>query len=61
MVWYRIIFPIPLGESASWDLDLMRRTARFQDEASAIEFIGPFRQWWMFAVMPAGAYYGGRR
>ena len=34
---YRTIFPIPLGESASWDLDLMRRTARASaDEASAM-------------------------
>lgn len=34
---YRTIFPIPLGESASWDLDLMKRTARASaDEASAM-------------------------
>lgn len=53
---YRTIFPIPWAESASWDLDLMRRTARalLPMRLRLWEFIGPFRQWWMFAMMPAG-------
>lgn len=43
---YRTIFPIPLGESASWDLDLMKRTARASaDEASAMGIH------WTFAPM----------
>lgn len=34
---YRTIFPIPLGESASWDMDLMKRTAHASAaEASAM-------------------------
>ncbi|NLF31135.1 MAG: glycosyl hydrolase [Planctomycetes bacterium] len=33
---YRTIFPIPLGEACSWDLDLIERTARMAaEEASA--------------------------
>lgn len=43
---YRTIFPIPLGESASWDLDLMKRTAKASaDEASAMGIH------WTFAPM----------
>lgn len=43
---YRTIFPIPLGESASWDLDLMKRTAMASaDEASAMGIH------WTFAPM----------
>lgn len=34
---YRTMFPIPLAESASWDLDLMKRTAAAAaDEAAAV-------------------------
>jgi len=34
---YRTMFPIPLAESASWDLDLMKRTAAAAaDEATAV-------------------------
>ena len=43
---YRTIFPIPLGESASWDLDLMKRTAMASAaEASAMGIH------WTFAPM----------
>jgi len=43
---YRTIFPIPLGESASWDLDLMKRTAKASaHEASAMGIH------WTFAPM----------
>lgn len=43
---YRTIFPIPLGESCSWDLDLMERTAKASaDEASAMGIH------WTFAPM----------
>ena len=52
---YRTIFPIPLGESASWDLDLMRRTARASaDEASAMGIHWTFSPMVDVCVMPAG-------
>mgnify|MGYP000847700294 CR=1 FL=1 len=43
---YKTIFPIPLGESASWDLDLMERTARVAAAESAASGIG-----WTFSPM----------
>lgn len=43
---YRTIFPIPLGESASWDLDLMRRTAAVAARESAASGVN-----WTFAPM----------
>ncbi|MEE9349151.1 MAG: beta-glucosidase BglX [Flavobacteriaceae bacterium] len=43
---FKTIFPIPLGESASWDLDIMKRTAAVAaSEASA------FGVHWTFAPM----------
>lgn len=43
---YKTIFPIPMGESASWDLDLMEKTARISAiEASAVGLH------WTFAPM----------
>ena len=38
---YRTSFPIPLGESSSWNLDLMERTAR----VSAIEATAAGQNW----------------
>lgn len=43
---YKTMFPVPLGESASWDLDLMERTARIAARESAAAGIG-----WTFAPM----------
>ncbi|WP_281754311.1 beta-glucosidase BglX [Neptunitalea chrysea] len=43
---YKTLFPIPLGESASWDLDIMERTARAAARESAAAGIG-----WTFAPM----------
>jgi beta-glucosidase len=49
---YRTIFPVPLGEAASFDTDLAERTAR----ASAAEMAatGFLHQWWISAAMPDG-------
>ncbi|WP_201741479.1 beta-glucosidase BglX [Sinomicrobium soli] len=43
---HRTIFPIPLGESASWDLDLMEKTARIAAVEASAEGIN-----WTFAPM----------
>jgi beta-glucosidase len=43
---HRTIFPIPLGEAASWDLDLMERTARLAAAEAAGEGLH-----WTFAPM----------
>ncbi len=43
---YKTMYPVPLGESASWDLDLMERTARAAARESAASGIG-----WTFAPM----------
>jgi len=43
---YKTIFPIPLGESASWDLDLMQRTAAASAEEAAAAGLQ-----WTFAPM----------
>jgi Beta-glucosidase-related glycosidases len=43
---FKVIFPIPLGEAASFDLDLMRRTARGAAEESSAYGIH-----WTFAPM----------
>ncbi|SFU30424.1 beta-glucosidase [Pustulibacterium marinum] len=43
---YKTMYPVPLGESASWDLDLMERTARAAARESAAAGIG-----WTFAPM----------
>jgi beta-glucosidase len=43
---HRTIFPIPLGESCSWDLALMERTARAAAEEASAEGIH-----WTFAPM----------
>ena len=43
---HRTIFPIPLGESASWDLELMEKTARIAAEEASAEGIN-----WTFAPM----------
>src|SRR5271154_5275135 len=43
---YRTIFPIPLGQSASWDPELMQRAARTAAEEASAEGIR-----WVFAPM----------
>ncbi|RNL95281.1 beta-glucosidase BglX [Sinomicrobium pectinilyticum] len=43
---HRTIFPIPLGESASWDLELMEKTARIAAVEASAEGIN-----WTFAPM----------
>ena len=43
---YKTIFPVPLGETASWDLDLMKRTAGVAAKESAASGIS-----WTFAPM----------
>lgn len=43
---YRTIFPIPLGESCTWDLELMRRSAAIAAEEAAAGGIN-----WTFAPM----------
>ncbi|GLB47683.1 beta-glucosidase BglX [Neptunitalea lumnitzerae] len=43
---YKTMFPVPLGESASWDLDLMQQTAHVAAKESAASGIG-----WTFAPM----------
>ncbi|MBC9797015.1 beta-glucosidase BglX [Sinomicrobium weinanense] len=43
---HRTIFPIPLGESASWDLELMEKTARVAAIEASAEGIN-----WTFAPM----------
>ena len=43
---YRTQFPIPLGEAASWDLDLMRRTARSAAQEATADGLN-----WTFAPM----------
>jgi beta-glucosidase len=43
---YRVTFPIPLAEAASWDLDLMERTARIAAKEAAASGIH-----WTFAPM----------
>jgi beta-glucosidase len=43
---HRTIFPIPLGESASWDLEAMRRSARIAATEAAAEGLH-----WTFAPM----------
>ena len=43
---HRTIFPVPLGEAASWDLDLMERTARLAAAEAAGEGLH-----WTFAPM----------
>tara|TARA_R110002020_G_scaffold303939_2_gene519528 strand:+ start:173023 stop:175314 length:2292 start_codon:yes stop_codon:yes gene_type:complete len=43
---YKTIFPVPLGESASWDLDLMKRTAQVAAHETAAAGVN-----WTFAPM----------
>ncbi len=43
---YKTIFPVPLGETASWDLELMEKTARVAARESAASGIG-----WTFSPM----------
>lgn len=43
---YKTIFPIPLGESASWDLDLMQQSAAIAAKESAASGLN-----WTFAPM----------
>src|SRR5277367_4545741 len=43
---YRTIFPIPLGQSASWDPELMQRAARIAAQEASAEGIR-----WVFAPM----------
>ncbi|RAV30904.1 beta-glucosidase BglX [Sinomicrobium soli] len=43
---YRTMFPVPLGESASWDLELMQKTARVAAREAAAAGIN-----WTFAPM----------
>lgn len=43
---YRTIFPIPLGQSASWDPDLISQAARIAAEEASAEGIR-----WTFAPM----------
>ena len=43
---YKTIFPIPLGESSSWDLELMEKTARIAAIEASVEGLH-----WTFAPM----------
>jgi len=43
---YKTIFPIPLGESASWDLELMKKTAEIAAKEASASGIG-----WTFSPM----------
>mgnify|MGYP003646201444 CR=1 FL=1 len=43
---YKTIFPVPLGESASWDLDIMKKTAAVAAHESAAAGVN-----WTFAPM----------
>ncbi len=43
---YKTIFPIPMGEASSWDLDLMQKTARIAATEAAAEGLH-----WTFAPM----------
>ncbi len=43
---YKTIFPIPLGESASWDLELIKKTARIAAKESSADGLH-----WTFAPM----------
>lgn len=52
---FRTIFPIPLGEAASWDLELARESARVAPgKPLQPACIGPSRQWWMSHGIHAG-------
>ena len=54
---YKTAFPIPLGLSCSWDMELIEKTARI----AAVEatrpgriVLGIFRPWWISPVIRAG-------
>ena len=47
---YKTIFPIPLAEACSWDLELMQRTAQIAAEEAASDGI----KWWTLLAMHAG-------
>mgnify|MGYP000155196994 FL=1 len=52
---YRTIFPMPLAESCSWDLERMRKSAAIAaDEASASGIAWTFARWWISPGMPVG-------
>ena len=52
---YKTIFPIPLAESCTWDMDLIKKTARTAArEASADGLNWTLRQWLIFLEMQDG-------
>ncbi len=45
---YKTIFPIPLGEACSWDLEMMQRTAEIAAIEAASDGINwTFARWWI--------------
>ena len=52
---YKTIFPIPLAESSSWDIDLMEKSARVAaSEPVLMVYIGLLLQWLIFREMLDG-------
>ena len=52
---YKTMFPLPLAESCSWNLDLMQQSAAVAaKEAASAGCNGPLLQWLMYLLMPDG-------
>lgn len=52
---YRTIFPMPLAESCSWDLERMRKSARSRRMRRALPVsLGRSPRWWISPGMPVG-------
>ena len=53
---FRTTFPIPLGETATWDMNFIEKSARIAaTEASAYGIHWTLRQWWTLAEIQDGA------
>ena len=52
---YETVFPIPLGLSCSWDMNLIEKSASIAARKQApMAFAGHFLQWLILPVIPAG-------
>lgn len=52
---YRTIFPMPLAESCSWDLERMRKARRSRRMRRALPVsLGRSPRWWISPGMPVG-------
>lgn len=52
---YRTIFPMPLAESCSWDLERMRKVRRSRRMRRALPVsLGRSPRWWISPGMPVG-------